>query len=106
MRIFTVSVLLLLSLYAASAVAQEAPPAADENCRAAPDESSGTENSAPGTPGAAADPQQPLSQTLEDCRGVLEPPPTGDTDMTAPPPEGGKTPVITPPDVPAQPPAD
>lgn len=103
MRIFTVSVLLVLSLCAASAVAQEAPPAADENCRAAPDDNSGTEN---GTPGADADPQQPLSQRLEDCRGVLEPPPTGDTDMTEPPPEGGKTPVITPPDVPAQPPAD
>ncbi|MFD1986566.1 hypothetical protein ACFSOZ_29435 [Mesorhizobium newzealandense] len=53
--------------------------------------------------------QQPggdnLTDTLNDCGGVLKPPATGDQEMTTPAPDQGKTPVIKPGDVPVQPPA-
>lgn len=53
--------------------------------------------------------QQPaggdLTEKLSDCGGVLKPPATGDQGMTAQAPDEGKTPVIKPGDVPAQPPA-
>ncbi|PTE07891.1 hypothetical protein [Mesorhizobium helmanticense] len=45
-----------------------------------------------------------LSDTLDRCNGVLQPPPTGDQGLAAPPPDEGKTPVIKPGEVPAQPP--
>lgn len=45
-----------------------------------------------------------LSETLDNCGGVLKPPATGDQGMTTPPPAEGKTPVIKPGEVPAQPP--
>ncbi|WP_136621467.1 MULTISPECIES: hypothetical protein [Mesorhizobium] len=52
--------------------------------------------------------QQPgsdnLTETLNDCGGVLKPPATGDQGMAAPAPDEGKTPVIKPDEVPAQPP--
>ena len=46
-----------------------------------------------------------LSDKLNDCGGVLKPPATGDQGMAAPAPDEGKTPVIKPGQVPAQPPA-
>ncbi|MET3577683.1 hypothetical protein ABID19_000698 [Mesorhizobium robiniae] len=45
-----------------------------------------------------------LTETLDPCNGVLLPPPTGDRGMAAPPPDEGKTPVLKPGEVPAQPP--
>ncbi|WP_145719642.1 hypothetical protein [Mesorhizobium tianshanense] len=45
-----------------------------------------------------------LTDTLDPCNGVLLPPPTGDQGMTALPSDEGKTPVIKPGEVPAQPP--
>ncbi|UDL92958.1 hypothetical protein LGH82_31185 [Mesorhizobium sp. PAMC28654] len=45
-----------------------------------------------------------LSETLDNCGGVLNPPATGDQGMTTPPPAEGNTPVIKPGEVPAQPP--
>jgi hypothetical protein len=92
------------SLLAAPALAQMSPPApapdTPENCRALPDDGDNAT-----APGAEANPRQPPDQQLQACRGVLTPPPTGDTDMTAPPPDGGQTPVITPPEVPEQQPS-
>lgn len=53
--------------------------------------------------------QQPgggnLTDKLNDCSGVLKPPATGDQGIAAPAPDEGKTPVIKPGEVPAQPPA-
>ena len=46
-----------------------------------------------------------LSEKLNDCGGVLKPPATGDQGMATPAPDVGKTPVIKPGEVPAQPPA-
>ncbi|MER9297863.1 hypothetical protein NKI38_15410 [Mesorhizobium sp. M0621] len=43
-----------------------------------------------------------LTETLNDCGGVLKPPPTGDQGMAAPAPDEGKTPVIKPGEVPPQ----
>jgi hypothetical protein len=46
-----------------------------------------------------------LTDKLNDCGGVLKPPATGDQGMAAPAPDEGKTPVIKPGQVPAQPPS-
>ncbi|QKC99603.1 hypothetical protein [Mesorhizobium sp. NZP2298] len=46
-----------------------------------------------------------LTEKLNDCGGVLKPPATGDQGMAAPAPDEGKTPVIKPGQVPAQPPS-
>lgn len=40
------------------------------------------------------------TETLEDCRGVLKPPPTGDREITEEPPDVGRTPTIRPDDLP------
>ncbi|MER8493724.1 hypothetical protein NKH36_05065 [Mesorhizobium sp. M1312] len=45
-----------------------------------------------------------LTDALDPCDGVLQPPPTGDQGMAAPPPDQGRTPVLKPGEVPAQPP--
>ncbi|MGX7873699.1 hypothetical protein ACVDG5_013875 [Mesorhizobium sp. ORM6] len=45
-----------------------------------------------------------LSEKLNDCGGVLKPPAIGDQGMAAPAPDVGKTPIIKPGEVPAQPP--
>ncbi|RWH73887.1 MAG: hypothetical protein EOQ86_25315 [Mesorhizobium sp.] len=45
-----------------------------------------------------------LTEMLDPCNGVLLPPPTGDQGMAAPPPDEGRTPVLKPGEVPAQPP--
>jgi hypothetical protein len=45
---------------------------------------------------------QSLSDTLDPCNGVLEPPPVGDQELTIPPPAGGETPVIPPSALPEQ----
>ena len=81
---------------AAPAAAQtaEQPPVQSERCRAAPQGQDGQQKPAANS----------LSDTLDNCGGVLQPPPTGDRGMTAPPPDQGKTPVIKPGEVPAQPP--
>ncbi len=51
---------------------------------------------------ATAKPDDKLSQSLENCRGVLRPPSVGD-DMAVPPPQSGaKTPVLPPGSVPQQ----
>ena len=47
-----------------------------------------------------------LSETLDPCNGVLAPDPVGDDAMTIAPPEGGETPVITPDELPPQPPQE
>jgi hypothetical protein len=65
-----------------------------QNCQA---------NPAPGETDGQASGQQPLSDKLGDCKGVLKPPPAGDREMATPPPTNdGKTPVIRPGDVPEQ----
>jgi len=47
-----------------------------------------------------------LSDALDPCNGVLEPPPSGDHEMTITPPPVGETPIIEPEDLPPQQPAD
>ena len=42
--------------------------------------------------------------SLQDCNGVLKPPPTGDREIEETPPDIGTTPVIPPGAVPQQPP--
>ncbi|MER9328162.1 hypothetical protein [Mesorhizobium sp. M0488] len=87
---------LMLAL-AVPAVAQTennaAPPT--DKCRAQPDAKQQPQN------GNLAD---NLTETLDECGGVLKPPPTGDQGMAAPAPDVGKTPVIKPGEVPPQPP--
>lgn len=44
-----------------------------------------------------------LTEKLEPCAGVLEPPPTGDRNTTAPPADSGNMPIIKPGETPPQP---
>lgn len=44
------------------------------------------------------------ARQLDKCKGVLKPPPVGDPELIEPTPDAGKTPVIPPDKVPAQPP--
>jgi len=47
--------------------------------------------------------REALAERLERCKGVLKPPPTGDTESDIPAPDTGKTPVIPPGALPDQP---
>lgn len=88
--------MLALAVPAAAQTENNTAPPTDK-CRAQPDQ------------GAKQQPQNGnladnLTETLNDCGGVLKPPPTGDQGMATPAPDVGKTPVIKPGEVPPQPP--
>ena len=72
------------------------PGSAAEDCQAATSDN-------PVDNGTTQTPSTNLTQTLNNCNGVLQPPPTGDPAMTQPAPDTGETPVVPPSDVPAQP---
>jgi hypothetical protein len=84
--------------FAATAGAQGDPatPPGDK-CRVE-QPSSGAESADAQQPGQ----EQSLTETLDDCNGVLKPPVVGDGEMTEPPPDAGKTPVIRPNEPPPQ----
>ena len=46
-----------------------------------------------------------LTEKLDPCNGVLQPPPTGDAEIAEPPPDTGVTPIIPPGELPEQPPS-
>lgn len=80
---------------------QQGPAAMpSEGCQAKPDQdqnkSAGNDSSETGT-------GTNLTEKLDNCNGVLKPPPTGDAELTEPAPDQGKTPVIKPGEVPPQP---
>lgn len=85
-----------LSLAAAAQSLDEPAVLPPEDCVVAPGDM-------PGDTPAETD-AETLSDALDPCNGVLEPAPVGDGEMTVLPPEGGETPVITPEDLPPQPP--
>lgn len=104
MRAKLVGVLMLALAFPAMAqAAEETAPgqtgSQTEKCKVQPEPESGkpTQNDKTGD-------QKNLTQKLDPCNGVLTPPPTGDTGMTKPAPDEGKTPVIKPGEIPAQPP--
>jgi hypothetical protein len=43
-----------------------------------------------------------LTETLDDCNGVLTPPAIGDSEISEPPPDAGETPIIRPGEIPQQ----
>ena len=73
-------------------------PTASEKCRAEPDQQGSQNQKKPENQNGN------LTEKLDPCGGVLKPPPTGDTGIAEPPPDEGKTPVIKPGEIPAQPP--
>ena len=86
---------LMLALAAAQTVQQQNPAQQADKCRVQTDPDTKQQ------PGSGN-----LTEKLNDCGGVLKPPATGDQGMAAPAPDEGKTPVIKPGEVPAQPPAN
>ena len=95
MRILAIVPFTLLALSAAGQTGQQQDPGSQtDKCRVQ------TEQGAKQQPGS-----DNLTDTLNDCGGVLKPPATGDQGMATPAPDEGKTPVIKPGEVPAQPPA-
>ncbi|MBZ9756180.1 hypothetical protein LB524_12850 [Mesorhizobium sp. ESP6-5] len=92
LAIASCAAMLALALPAAAQTAQQSPNQQADKCRAQTDQG--------GKQPGSGD----LSEKLNDCGGVLKPPPTGDQGMAAPAPDEGKTPVIKPGEVPPQPP--
>lgn len=76
-------------------------PAQSGPCQAEPQDQNGQQK--PPVDDAATNGNDSLSAKLDPCGGVLQPPPTGDQGMSTPPPDEGRTPVITPGEVPPQP---
>ena len=68
-------------------------PAMSDRCRILPDDE------APDANGSSTD-EESMSETLEDCQGVLKPPRTGDSELIEPAPDIGKTPFIRPHEIP------
>ncbi|UVK51872.1 hypothetical protein DBIPINDM_005195 [Mesorhizobium sp. AR02] len=88
------SLMLALAVPAAAQTDQQQNPAQQADKCLAQTDQSGKQQSGGGN----------LSEKLNACGGVLKPPATGDRGMAAPAPDEGKTPVIKPGEVPAQPP--
>lgn len=95
--------IMLASLLAltAPAAAQNAGPDKPAPCQAEPQANARQDQDQKPTENGRND---STAQKLAPCGGVLKPPPTGDSEMTEPAPDEGKTPVIKPGEVPAQPP--
>lgn len=84
-----------------AAHAQTAPDSVPpEKCRVEPPADSGTD----GETGQA--PTAPLTETLDECGGVLKPPVIDDGGMAKSPPDEGTTPVIPPSALPEQNPSE
>lgn len=84
----------------ASAQQQDAEPPAmgDERCRLSPDPDGEGLTGQPGKEGEG----ETLSGMLDDCEGVLEPPPSNNGEFVQPAPDAGETPVIPPGALPGQ----
>ncbi|TPL95791.1 hypothetical protein [Mesorhizobium sp. B2-3-12] len=93
LAIASCAAMLALAVPAAAQTGQQSPNQQADKCRAQTDQGAKQ-------PSGGGD----LSEKLSDCGGVLKPPATGDQGMAAPAPDEGKTPVIKPGEVPAQPP--
>lgn len=87
----------ILTVPASGQQGENEQPPVDDRCGVVPDD----ENS-PDAQRQTNGAEKSLSEVLEDCNGVLDPPPVGDSEIVEPPPDTGETPVIRPDDLPAQ----
>lgn len=97
----TAAMLISLLALTAPASAQNAEPAKPAPCQAEPQANTQQDQDKKPAENGRDD---STTEKLAPCGGVLKPPPTGDSEMTVPAPDEGKTPVIKPGEVPAQPP--
>ena len=113
------ALLLALSQPAPAQTPEEPGEPAAEDCQVEPDEDGAPDLSEedegidpfppdePVLPDGDSDGEDlTLTERLAPCNGVLEPPATGDQEMTTPPPDEGETPIIRPGELPEQPPGD
>ncbi|MDX8526339.1 hypothetical protein RFM68_17705 [Mesorhizobium sp. MSK_1335] len=89
-------VTLIPVLPAAAQTAAQPKDQPTENCQAKPDANDQQQKQK-----QQADTDE-LSEKLNNCGGVLKPPPTGDQNAKTPPPTGSDMPVIKPGQVPPQ----
>jgi hypothetical protein len=94
---FALALFLSLLVHAGQVAAQT--PGGDGTAQADPCQAEPQEDQQHNSAGS----NDELSEKLENCRGVLKPPPTGDQEIAEPPPDAGTTPVIPPGNVPEQP---
>ncbi len=101
MRIHTIAAAAALTMFGSAALAQDDTPETDAlapppaNCRVEPAQ--------PGSGDTLnLETDKTLSETLDDCNGVLKPPLTGDAGLVEPPPATGNTPIVRPDDLPEQ----
>jgi len=99
---WTGAALLALALPAA---AQTGTPQPDgqQPCQAEPDQKQDQQQKTNGEEQTGAG-KDSLTGKLAPCGGVLQPPPTGDSEAAKPAPDEGNTPIIKPGEVPPQPP--
>ena len=71
------------------------PGISGDNCRATGSDSKSQDDQ-------LQSPSDEFASIVQDCRGVLTPPPVGDNDIVQPAPEAGATPVVPPGAVPDQ----
>lgn len=95
---------LLIYALAAPAFAQseqqpDDPRAAEDPCRAEPEDAEPRDGESEETRRAR---EEELAERLDRCNGVLTPPDIGEREMVEPPPDIGRTPVIRPDDLPGQ----
>lgn len=69
---------------------QTSPATADDPCAVDPGDETGEPQAGAGAP------DQSLTETLDECNGVLQPPSVGDPGLVEPAPDAGRTPVIPP----------
>lgn len=95
-RMLFVIVALVFAQPAWSSSGGDEEAAAQRDCRVPTDDGAAASD----TP--ATGDRQALTEQLDDCRGVLKPPRTGDNEIATPPPKTGTMPVIRPDAVPEQ----
>jgi hypothetical protein len=90
--------LLVTTVVAAAAqpIPEASPPTGDDDCQL-----DSLDTARPADPDGAPV-EGSLTDALDPCNGVLEPPIVGDGELTIPPPAGGETPVIPPSQLPEQ----
>ena len=107
MKLWTGMFIAAALLAPAPALAQDGTAAPPGDCEVRPDQTPGTDTTddAERNDDDSQQAAETLTQKLDPCNGVLDPPPVGDSEMAEPAPDIGETPVIRPNEVKPQPPA-
>jgi hypothetical protein len=102
-RILAISAAMLLPISESTLAQDNGTTPQPEKCRATPQAES--QDRRQKNEDIRRQDQQPLTEKLDPCDGVLKPPPVGDQEMTRPAPNIGEMPEVKPRDLPGQQPS-